>query len=238
MDFSEFLREEEELDLITAALIEEGIIGGALRAAGGFGGNLVSQTGRGVYNLVKGAGRGVRGVGRVGLGAVQGATGGGSHAVKTLRAGAGDLMKGAGEILTGAAQTAGALSGVTPTIRAIQAANEKSFFTPTSNRRTGLQRALGLNSWDPEGDEKKDRDEAFKRLRVRYAQAEERGDRNLMRRIRAEMEKVDPEAYEALKAKGRAARSARANEKWKRIVGDARRPEDPGDFLGRLASEQ
>lgn len=237
MNFSEFLREEEELDLISEALVDEGLVGGALRAVGGFGGNLLTQTATGAYNVGRGAARGARGVGRLGLGAVQGLTGGGRQAAGTLRSGAGDLVHGAGEVLKGTAQAAGALSGVTPAVRAIQAANEKSFFTPMSKRRTGLQRAMGLNSWDPEGDEKKDRDEEFEKLKGHYRHAERAGNRDLMRRIAAMMEKTDPEAFKRLKARGKAIRSARANARWSKLVGDAPKPEDPDDFLGRLASE-
>lgn len=238
MNFSEFLREEEELDLLAEAIVEEGVVGGALRAAGGFGGNLLSQTGRGAYGLAKGAGRAIRGTGRLGLGVVQGLTGGGSQARSTLASGAADIAHGAGDMAMGTAQAAGALSGVTPTIRAIQASNEKSFFTPMSNRRTGLQKAMGLNSWDPEGDELKDKDEALEVLKKRYAHAKAVGDRDLMRRLRAAMEKTHPEGYKALVAKGRAIKSARANERWSKMIGQIPSAESPNAFLGRLASEQ
>lgn len=238
MNFSEFLIEDEELDLISEVMLEEGVVGGALRAVGGFGGNLVTQTGRGAANLVSGTARTAGGLAKIGLGAVQGLTGGGKQAGSSLSSGARDVVSGLGTGLKGVAQGVGALSGVTPTIRAAQAANEKSFFTPMSTRRTGLQKAMGLNSWDPDGDEKKDVDEAFAELKSRYRQAEKAGDRDLMRRVRAAMEKTSPEAYKALVAKGRALKAARNNQRWAAVAQSVKSQERPEDFLGRLATEK
>lgn len=237
MDFSGFFNEEEELDLISAAIVEEGVVGGTLRALGGFGGNLISQTGSGVANAVSGTAKTVGGLAKMGLGAVQGLTGGGKQARASLRSGAGDVVSGLGTGLKGIAQGVGAASGVTPTMRAIQAANEKSFFTPMSNRRTGLQKAMGLNSWDPEGDQKKDVEEAFAGLKSRYREAEKAGDRNLMRQIRAAMEKTSPEAYRALVAKGKALKDARGRQRWASVAQRVVPQESPEAFLGRLASE-
>lgn len=237
MNFSEFLLDEEELDLISEAIVEEGVVGGTLRALGGFGGNLLSQSARGAANIVSGAGRTAGGLAKVGLGAVQAVTGGGKQAGSSLSSGASDVVSGVGTGLKGVAQAAGAVTGVTPTIRAIQAANEKSFFTPMSNRRTSLQKAMGLNSWDPEGDQKKDTDEAFRELKSRYRKAEQEGNRDLMRRIRAAMEKTNPEAYKALVVKGRARKAERDRQRWASVsqsVGQAERPED---FFRRLSAE-
>lgn len=237
MNFSDFLREEEETDLVLDAIIDEGVVGGTLRALGGFGGNLLTQTGRGVANVVSGAAKTAGGLAKVGLGAVQGATGGGRQAGSSIASGVGDIVSGVGTGLKGVAQGAGALSGVTPTIRAVQAAGEKSFFTPMSSRRTALQKGMGLNSWDPDGDEKKETDEAFKELKVRYRQAQQAGDRDLMRRIRAAMEKEHPEAYKSLVAKGRALKAKKSQERWSALAQGAGRQETPEDFLRRLSTE-
>lgn len=235
MDFSGFIKEEEELDLLYEAIIEEGVVGGTLRAVGGFGGNLIGQTARGMGNVVSGAGQTLKGVGRVGLGAVQGLTGGGRKAVSSLGGGVGDIASGVGSVLTGAAQTAGALSGVTPTIRGIQAATERGI-SPMSDRRTGLQKAMGLNSWDPEGDAAKDAAERFDRLKRMYVVAHNAGNRDQKRRIRAEMERLDPKAYKKMVDDSRALKKKRNAERWSRIM-TAPPPEKPEDFLRRLGAE-
>jgi hypothetical protein len=237
MNFSEFLREEEDIELLDLALIEEGIVGGTARGVKGLIGNVAKQTARGVGNLVGGAGQTVGGLGRVGLGAVQGLTGGGRQAASNIGKGVSDMASGVGSAVKGTAQVAGALSGVTPTIRAVQAANEKSLFTPMSTRRTGLQRAMGLNSWDPEGDAQKDRDERFKELKAMYRQAHKEGRHSAKRRIRAEMEKVDEKAYEAMKAKSRAVRKELDRLKWDDIARRMGEPDDPDEFLDGLAAE-
>lgn len=238
MNFSEFLREEEELELLDEALLEEGVIGGSLRALGGFGGNLLTQTARGIGNVASGATQALGGVGKVGLGAVQGVTGGGRKALSSIGSGVSDVASGVGRALKGTAQAAGAVSGVTPTIRGIQAATEKSFLTPMSNRRTSLQQAMGLNSWDPEGDAKKDTSDRFDLLKAQYAQAHKAGDGNLKRRIRAEMEKVDRVAYKAIVAKSQAARAEHGRRRWQAVADRVGNVEKPEDFLGRLATEQ
>jgi hypothetical protein len=237
MNFSEFLREQEEIELLDEALLEEGVVGGAIRAGTGFVGNALKQTARGVGNLVGGAGRTVGGLGKVGLGAVQGLTGGGRQAASNIGQGVSDMASGVGSAVKGTAQVAGAVSGVTPTIRAIQAANEKSLFTPMSTRRTGLQSAMGINSWTPEEDAAKDRAERFEQLKGMYRKADQEGNYNLKRRIKAEMEKVDSVAYKNIVSKSRAARAERAKKRWASVadrMGDVERPED---FLGRLSAE-
>lgn len=237
MNFSKFLREEEDIELLDLALIEEGVVGGTLRAMGGFGGNLLSQTARGVRNVVGGAARTLGGVGKVGLGAIQGVTGAGRKGASTIGSGVSDVASGVGTALKGTAQVAGAASGVTPTIRAAQAATERSFFTPLSNRRTGLQKAMGLNSWDPDGDAQKDREERFEKLKAMYRQAHKEGRHSAKRRIRAEMEKVDEKAYEALKAKSRVARKKLDRLKWDDISRRMVEPDDPDEFLDGLAAQ-
>lgn len=234
MQFTEFLKEEEDLDLLADAILEEGVVGGTLRALGGFGGNLLTQTGRGVYNIAAGTGQAARGVGRVGLGAVQGATGGFRQAGSSLASGARDIASGVDNAATGFWQTAGALSGVTPTFRAVQAANEKSFFTPMSNRRTGIQKAMGLNSWDPEGDAKKDAAEQFQALKTQYVQARKAGNGDLARKIRAKMEKSHPEEFKALVAKANSLKAAKEKERWAQIASRVKPQESPSSFLGRL----
>lgn len=237
MNFAEFLREEEDIALLDVALLEEGVVGGTLRALGGFGGNLATQTVRGVGNLAGGAARTVGGVGKVGLGAIQGVTGAARRGASTIGSGVSDVASGVGQALKGTAQVAGAVSGITPTIRAAQAATERSFFTPVSNRRTGLQKAMGLNSWDPDGDAQKDKDERFKELKAMYRQAHKEGRDSAKRRIRAEMEKVDKKAYEALKAKARAVRKELDRLKWDDIARTTVEPESPDEFLDGLAAE-
>jgi len=233
MEFSDFVREEEELDLLYEAIVAEGIVGGTLRGLGGFGGNLISQTARGTGNIASGAARAVGGLGKIGIGAVQGVTGGGGHAVSSLKSGVADLAGGVGTAAKGALQTAGAVSGVTPTLRGIQAAGERSFFTPMSNRRTAIQRATGMNSWDPEGDAKKDRTEEFWRLKSQYSQAHKEGNSDLKRRIRAEMERLDPVAYRSLVAQANAAKKKSDRERWSSI-----RSEKPEDFLKGLSGPE
>lgn len=223
MNFSEFLREEEELELL-----DEGLVGGALRAVGGFGGNLVGQTAKGVANMAVGAGRTLKGVGRVGLGAVQGLTGGGGKAVSNIGGGVRDVASGVGSALTGAAQTAGALSGVTPVMRGVQAATERGV-SPMSSRRTGLQQAMGLNSWTPDAD-------LFADLKHRYAQASKAGDGDLKRRIRAQMEKADPVAYQELIRKSNVARAERDRLRWKGVADRVQDQEPPEDFLRGLSA--
>lgn len=235
MEFREFLKEEEELDLFAAAVLEEGL-GGVLRGLGGFGGNLISQTGRGAYNLAGGLGRTAGGIGSIGLGAVQGLTGGGD-AAKNLASGARDVLSGLGGSALGAAQVAGAASGLTPALRAVQAANEKGFFTPMSKRRTGLQRAMGLNSWDPEGDSRKDSEDHLRELKVRFAKARERGDRRGMRLVRAQIEKHHPEAYERIRARAMQLKADHEGRRWREIgsrVGDV---VPPDEFLRGLSAE-
>lgn len=237
MNFREFFEEEEELDLLAEAIIEEGLVGSALRAVGGFGGNLISQTARGAGNLAVGAGKAARGVGRVGLGAVQGLTGGVRQGLSNIGGGIGDIASGVGSAATGAAQAAGALSGVTPTIRAVQAAGENSFFTPMSNRRTAVQRAMGLNSWDPEGDAAKDSSERFSQLKAAYVKAHKSGDRMAKRRIRAEMEKADPKAYRQLVAKSQVAKRAKTRDAWSHLD-SVSPPQSPEDFLGSISAAE
>jgi hypothetical protein len=237
MNFSEFLREEEDIELLDLALIEEGVVGGTLRAMGGFGGNLITQTARGARNIAGGALGTLGGVGKVGLGAIQGVTGAGRKGASTIGSGVSDVASGVGTALKGTAQVAGAVSFLTPTMRAAQAAAERSFFTPLSNRRTGLQKAMGLNSWDPEGDAQKDRDERFKELKAMYRQAHKEGRYSAKRRIKAEMEKVDEKAYEAMKAKSRVVRKELDRLKWDDIARRTGEPDDPDEFLDGLAAE-
>lgn len=237
MDFSEFLKQEEELDLIYEAIVDEGVLDGTLRAAKGFVGNLAGQTARGVAGGLMGLGKSAGGLGKIGLGAVQSLTGGAKQARVNIASGASDFVRGVGDTVVGATKAAGALSGVTPTIRAMQAAGEDSLFTPMSNRRTGLQKAMGINSWDPKGDKSKD----FEDLKSQYIQARDQGNRNLMRKIRASMEALDAERYKAMVEKGRAYAARKNNERsqarWSKVAGKVGKPNGPEDFLGRLASE-
>lgn len=236
MDFRGFIQEEEELDLLAEAIIEEGVVGSLLRGVGGFGGNLLTQTARGAGNLVRGAGKTAVGLGRVGLGAVQGVTGAGREGLSNIGGGISDVASGVGTAVRGAAQTAGALTGVTPVMRGVQAANEKSFLTPMSKRRTALQQAMGLNSWDPEGDEAKDVKDRFGALKAAYVRAHKAGDGNMKRRIRAEMEKVDPKAYGELVKRSQETRRAKAGSRWS-FLDKSTKPESPEDYLGRLGAE-
>lgn len=229
MEFADFFLEEEELNLFT-----EGLLGSSLRALGGFGGNLLSQTASGVGNVAVGAGKVARGLGRVGLGAAQGMTGGGSQAKATLSSAGSDIASGVGRGLKGMAQGAGALTGFTPTIRALQASGEKGLGS-MSSRRTGLQKALGLNSWDPEGDFKIDTKEEFEKLKDLFRLATKRKDKDTMRKIKAEMERVDPEQYRIILTFAKR-REAESNAKrWKKIVGD--KVVKPEDYLKGLSGE-
>jgi hypothetical protein len=237
MNFSEFLREREEIELLDEALLEEGVVGGTARAVKGLVGNAVKQTARGVGNVVGGAGQAVGGLGRVGLGAIQGLTGGGRQAVSNIGRGVSDMASGVGSAVKGAAQMGGVVSGVTPTVRAVQAANEKSLFTPMSTRRTGLQAAMGINSWTPEEDAAKDRAERFEQLKDMYRDADKAGNFELKRRVRAEMEKVDPAAYKKIVARSRAARAERARKRWASIADRVGPVERPEDYLARLSAE-
>lgn len=229
MEFADFFLEEEELDLLN-----EGLLGGSLRALGGFGGNLLSQTASGVGNVAVGAGKVARGLGRVGLGVVQGVTGGGSQAKATLSSAGSDIASGIGKGLKGLAQGTGALTGVTPTIRALQAAGEKGL-GPMSSRRTELQKAMGLNSWDPEGDFKKDTEEEFENLKDLFRLASKRKDKDMMRKIKAEMERVDPERYRMILQFAKKRQAESDAKRWKKIVGDS--IVKPEDYLKGLSGK-
>lgn len=236
MDFRGFIQEEEELDLLAEAIIEEGVVGSLLRGVGGFGGNLLTQTARGAGNLAFGAGKTALGLGRVGLGAVQGVTGASREGLSNIGGGVGDVVSGVGTAAKGAAQAAGALTGVTPVMRGFQAANERGFSTPMSKRRTAMQRAMGLNSWDPEGDAAKDIGDRFKALKVAYVKAHKSKDLNMKRRIRAEMEKVDPKAYGELVKKSQESKRAKERSRWS-FLDNVPKPPRPEDFLGGLSAE-
>jgi hypothetical protein len=159
MNFKEFVA-FQELDLIAEELernpnlldeeqIDE-VLGSALKFAGGAIGNLATQTARGVGNLVTGAAQGAYGIAQTGTGALQFAGGGKEAGKQTLKRGASNLWRGGGKLLRGGAQTAAALTGVSPLLRGAQATGEKGItgvYAPAAADRTKTQDMLGLNSW-------------------------------------------------------------------------------------------
>jgi uncharacterized phage infection (PIP) family protein YhgE len=152
MEFKEFLaREEAKLFDSELDQIDE-VLGTALKFLGGVGGNLASQVARGAGNAVSGITRTTAGTGQAALAALQAAGGGTKRAGETFQRARSNLSSGGGSIVRGAAQLAGALSGVSPILRGAQAASEPlgmtGVYAPGSKNRNFTQDLLGLDSWE------------------------------------------------------------------------------------------
>jgi len=143
LTFKEYIEKREEID--------ESLTGAA-KFVGGFGGNLLGQSSRGLLNLGKGAAK-------VGLGAL----GAAADVVKgTAQASLGDTERSSRSLSSakkristvgsglvdaskGAVQLAGAATGVTPFLRGVQASSEEGI-APLSRERNSAQELLGLNA--------------------------------------------------------------------------------------------
>jgi hypothetical protein len=153
MEFKEFL-ENEEAKLFDVGLEQmDEVLGTALKFAGGLGGNLISQTGRGLGNLATGLGQSAIGTGQGALSALQAAGGGwNKKGKKTFDSAYSNLEAGGRKLGRGVAQLAGALSGTTPLLRGAQATSEpmrlSGVYAPSSKNRTKTQDLFGLNSWE------------------------------------------------------------------------------------------
>ena len=143
LTFKEYVENKDELD--------ESMLSVA-KAVGGFGGNLLGQTARGFGNIIQGPGNAVLGA----LGAAGDVVSGSAHAMlgdkekssKSFRR-AGNRISvaasGVGDTVKGAAQLGGALTGITPSLRAIQASSEEGM-SPLSKDRSSNQKLFGLNA--------------------------------------------------------------------------------------------
>ena len=143
LTFKEYVENKEEID--------ESIVGAA-KFAGGFGGNLLGQSAKGLWNL----GKGVTKVGLGSLGAATDVVKGAAQAslgdterssrslnsAKTRISTVGSGLVDAGK---GVTQLAGAATGVTPFLRGIQASSEEGI-SPLSKERNSVQKLLGLNA--------------------------------------------------------------------------------------------
>ena len=161
MDFKEFIENEEavlfDIGLEQMEQMDE-VLSSTLKFAGGVGGNLISQLGRGVGNLAGGLAKGAVGTGQTALGGLQIVGGGSKTGKETLRKGVSNLGGGISSLGRGAFQLGGALSGVTPVLRGAQAASEpmsvSGIYAPNSKNRTSIQDIFGLNSWEKPPQEK------------------------------------------------------------------------------------
>jgi hypothetical protein len=171
MDFKEFIENEEaalfDIGLEQMEQMDE-VLSSTLKFAGGAGGNLISQLGRGVGNLASGLARGAVGTGQTAIGGLQLAGGGSKTGRETLRKGISNLGGGASSLGRGAFQLGGALSGVTPVLRGAQAASEplgiSGIYAPSSKNRTRIQDLFGLNSWEKLPEERPEEREQPKKI--------------------------------------------------------------------------
>lgn len=149
---------EEEFKLLEHAALNEGIAE-LLKGAGAGAANLVGQNLRGAGNIIKGGWQTGAGIGRMGIGALQGLGGGSGPARRNLRKGMKSAEKGIESGLTGAAQML--LSPATAAIRGVQAAGERGF-SGMSPKRSTAQKIFGLNTWDQQADalDRKERNRA------------------------------------------------------------------------------
>lgn len=174
MNFKEYVILEEDYDLfvnLDESSLDE-VLGSGLKFLGGFGGNLISQTGRGIGNLGVGLGQGAYGLGQGALGALQMAGGGSKKGKETLGHSWSNIKGGAKKIARGAAQAGPAATAIAsnvftpglgaaigmgaasiiPAIRGAQAASEplglSGIYAPGSKNRNFTQDLLGLDSWD------------------------------------------------------------------------------------------
>jgi hypothetical protein len=150
MEFRQFLEEQEK---IKKSELEEASLTSPLKFVAGAAANLGTQTARGFGNLASGAVKGAYGLAQTSLGGLQSAGGGWKTKGKeSISRGLSNIGSGGVSALRGASQLAGAWSGVSPILRAAQAASEPvdidGIYAPASKNRTFTQDLLGLNSWE------------------------------------------------------------------------------------------
>jgi hypothetical protein len=159
LTFKEYIEKREELD---ESLLDAGKSVG--RFVGGFGGNLLGQSTRGLWNLGKGASK--VGLGTLGTaanvvtGTAQAAIGDKERFLRSLgRAGKGISTVGSGIVDAGkgAVQLAGAATGITPFLRGVQASSEEGIH-PFSKDRNQAQQLFGFNANKPEPEQEQERE--------------------------------------------------------------------------------
>jgi hypothetical protein len=143
LNFKDYLEKE----------IKEESVSGAAKFIGGFGGNLVGQGLKGSSNVLKGVGRVAKGIAAIPVNTTTAAGYGllGNkektiEKIKDIGTNIGsDLVGGLKNVVKGAVQIGGAATLVTPTLRGLQASNEKGLSRLNRNRNS-VQRFFGLNS--------------------------------------------------------------------------------------------
>lgn len=152
MEFKEFLdKEEEELFESNIDQLDE-FVGTGLKFLGGLGGNFVSQAARGLGNATVGLGQSMIGTGQGVASALQAASGGLKKGRETIGKATSNWAGGGEKIARGIAQLGGALTGVTPVLRGVQAASAplrvSGLYAPASKNRSRIQDLFGLDSWE------------------------------------------------------------------------------------------
>lgn len=142
LEFKKYINEEIQKESITDPL----------KFLGGFATNLVGQGLRGAGNLIKGGAETVAGgissasnLVSAGVYELLGNKKQASQNVKNFGSGISLIGKGLKGIVKAVIQLGGAASGITPTLRGFQAANEKGISGFNKNRNS-TQKLLGLNS--------------------------------------------------------------------------------------------
>lgn len=214
MNFKEYFENEVLEDYFIEALIEDGVLGtigniasAPFKFAGGAATNLGSQIGRGAYSATKGALRGAKGLGKLGLGGLQGITGSPLVGVQTAASGVGDILSGVRDVAGGAVQAAA--SPISALARGVQATGEPILgiddFDP---KRNAVQKFFGMNTWK-KPDQKQstsNNSKEFDKLLADITRTSEKVDRD---RIRQRLKTLDPNRYAELVRRGRAKVAAR-----------------------------
>jgi len=203
--------EQEEAKLFDEGLdqIDE-VLGTAAKFIGGLGGNLLSQTARGLGNVATGLGQSAIGTGQGALSALQAAGGGwNKKGKKTFDSAYSNLDSGGRKLGRGVAQLAGALTGTTPLLRGAQAASEpmgiSGVYAPNSKNRSATQDLFGLDSWQkPEPMPKQKPKNTPKPKKIAKASTEDETKSFLKRK---EKTRDQPEAWVRLVAMYRSART-------------------------------
>lgn len=182
MEFSDFLLEEEELDFLSEAIVDEGL-----------------------WDVAAGLGRSVGGAMGVGDELIARAMGQGKK---------GELRRSLGDIGGGFHRAVFGKPSAKPT---------EQTPAPTQARTATPEEIKAV------------RDE-FERLKVAYKQAEKMGDRDLMRRVRARMLRVDPAAYTDLMNRSIEARKRRERQRWS-FLDDVPMPTKSHDYLNSLGTK-
>jgi hypothetical protein len=147
MEFREFLEECERREQMS---LDEFNLLTAPKFAAGAVSNFVTQSGRALGNVAAGTAKSALSATRMGLGGLQIVGGGSEPGWDNVKKGWEGAEKAGLQIGRGALQAAGALSGVTPLLRAAQAANEKitdvsGVYAPKG--KGTWQDMFGMNNW-------------------------------------------------------------------------------------------